>query len=134
MKQLLSFGHLHVLSSDSIELIIDKDCQINDDHFTELAECLSDRVNKPYGLLINMVNGGQLGNTIYKNLQNSLDIGCIALLQYSLNSSCDYEQRYKQVKVFDGFRLGRSRSLNWLDLYLTSLINSTDSHCDLEAK
>lgn len=133
MKQLLSFGHLHVLSSDNVELIIDKERQIFPEQIEELAESLKALVNIPYGLMINLVNGGRLNKQSIQYLAQSPDIGCVSIVEYVISSQKSDNQIGDHIQVFDGFRLGRSQAMVWLDQYLTRRINSDGSPLDAEA-
>lgn len=124
MKKLLSFGVVHILSSDNVEIIMDSKSPLTLGDMLELDEVLSSQVNKPYSLLLNLINNTNVSSNCLKYFYNYADIACVAVLEYFSNDKLKLPVTQPNVRFFDGLVMGRSQAISWLELHLSKLTNA----------
>ncbi|MDN3652842.1 phosphoenolpyruvate carboxykinase domain-containing protein [Thalassotalea ponticola] len=127
MKHTLSFGIMHQLSDNIIELCLDHNSRFDHTCYDEYRSVIDKHIEKPYGVLVNQINFSDFEHSLIERVLENDSVSAIAAVSYSPDNDL-VNQRFIRLlrnkpislKAFCGYQLGRMKAQHWLALNLTT--------------
>ncbi len=121
MKYQLSFASVHVLTSNAVEVIINKDVEVSLEMVEECHQLLTGLFNSDFGILLNRVHSHDFSFEAKLCMASHENLSAIAVVNYreqDIQSTNEIVKLRKidnwNLKSFSCFDLGYQQAQTWL--------------------